>query len=146
MSRDPAFFSHKSNSAGLNYELAISVFSNQLVWMSGPHPAGRSDIQVFRQEDGLKDKIPAGKKLIADNGYCGERSIISTPNSQDPQPVRKLKGRACSRHEAFNGKIKNFSALAEPFRHGINKHKIAFEAICIIVQYQLENGSPLFDV
>lgn len=133
MSRDPAFFSHKSNSAGLNYELAISVFSNQLVWMSGPHPAGRSDIQVFRQEDGLKDKIPAGKKLIADNGYRGERSIISTPNSQDPQP-------------AFNGKIKNFSALAEPFRHGINKHKIAFEAICIIVQYQLENGSPLFDV
>ena len=28
----------------------------------------------------------------------------------------------------------------------MDKHKICFEAVCVIVQFQLENGSPLFDV
>jgi hypothetical protein len=49
-------------------------------------------------------------------------------------------------HETFNSRLKNFHCLDDRFRHGIDKHKICFEAICVIVQYQLENGSPLFDV
>ena len=54
--------------------------------------------------------------------------------------------RARARHETFNGRIKNFGCLDDRFRHGMEKHKICFEAVCVIVQYQLENGSPLFDI
>lgn len=132
------------NQAGLDYELGVSVNDNQLVWVSGPFPAGNHDIQVFRQ--GLKDMIPAGKKAIADNGYRGEKAVISTPNAHDPKEVRKFKSRARARHETFNSRLKNFRCLEVRFRNGIAKHKIVFEAICVICQYQLENGSPLFDV
>ncbi len=44
MSKNPAFYSHKFGSAGLNYELGISVFENKLVWMNGPFKAGKPDI------------------------------------------------------------------------------------------------------
>ena len=143
-SKNPKYYSHKFKQAGLGYELGVSVFLNRLVWMNGPFPAADHDIKVFR-EKGLKDMIPIGKKIIGDNGYRGENDIISTPNNaHDPVELRKFKSRARARHESFNARIKNFRCLAMQFRHGVAKHKIVFEAVCVICQYQLENGSPLF--
>jgi DDE superfamily endonuclease len=113
--------------------------------VQGPSPAGIPDIRIFRS-DGLMDMIPPGKRVIGDNGYRGERDIISTPNSHESADLRKFKSRARARHESFNGRIKFFRCLSERFHHSIEKHGIAFEAICVIVQYQMENGSPLFDV
>ena len=143
-SKNPAYYSHKNNQAGLGYELGVSVYENALVWLKGPSPAGKHDITTFREE--LKGKIPSGKRVIGDNGYKGESNVISTPNSHDPEALRRFKSRARARHESFNGRIKNFKCLDERFRHGIAKHHICFEAVCVIVQYQLENGSPLFSV
>jgi hypothetical protein len=146
MSKNPAYYSHKFESAGLNYELGISVFENKLVWMKGPFKAGTPDITVFR-EKGLMDKIPVGKKVIADKGYRGEKErTTSVPNSHDSKELGKFKSRARARHETFNGRIKNFLCLDVRFRHGVKNHRSVFEAICVIVQYQLENGSPLFEV
>lgn len=113
--------------------------------MNGPFPAADHDIKIFR-EKGLKESIPAGKKIIGDNGYRGENDIISTPNNaHDSAVLRKFKSRARARHESFNRRIKAFHILSETFRHDIEKHRIVFEAVCVICQYQLENGSPLFD-
>ena len=90
--------------------------------------------------------IPAGKRVIADNGYRGEKAIISTPNSHDPPELQKFKSHARSRHESFNSRLKEFGSLEQCFCHCFAKHKLVFEAIVVICQYQLENGSPLFDV
>jgi DDE superfamily endonuclease len=144
-SKNPKYFSHKFNQAAVGYELGLSVFDNRLVWMNGPFPAADHDIKVFR-EKGLKEMIPVGKKIIGDNGYRGENAIIRTPNAHDPAELRKFKSRARARHESFNARVKNFRALDMQFRHGVEKHGVVFEAICVICQYQLENGSPLFDV
>ena len=111
----------------------------------GLFAATNHDIKKFR-EKGLNDKIPAGKRIIGDNGYRGEDGIISTPNAHDPADVRKFKSRARARHESFNGRLKKFRCLDVPFHHGVEKHRIVFEAVCVICQYHLENGSPLFDV
>ena len=101
MSKNPEWYSHKSNNAAVDYEIAISVFTQQVVWISGPHPASKHDISIFRgnkndeneeEEEALKDKMPPGKLAIGDNGYRGERGMISTPSSHDPPEVRKLKG------------------------------------------------------
>jgi hypothetical protein len=144
LSKNTAYHSHKSHSAALNYELGILIRKSQLAWISGPSPAGTHDITVFRR--GLKDKIPVGKKAIGDNGYRGEGAVMSCPNSHDAALLRELKGRARARHETFNGRLKNFACLDQRFRHGIHKHKMVFIAVCVIVQYQMDNGSPLFDV
>jgi hypothetical protein len=38
------------------------------------------------------------------------------------------------------------SILSERFRHSIQYHKIVFEAECVITQYNMENGHPLFEI
>ena len=113
--------------------------------MNGPFKASKHDVTIFRS-DVLMDMIPPGHRMIADNGYRGEAVVVSAPSSYDPKVLRKFKSRARARQESFNGHIQNFKCIYEIFRHGKDKHKIAFEAVCVIIQYQMEFGSPLFDV
>jgi hypothetical protein len=61
------WYAHKFNGPGLSYELGISIYDNYLVWIRGPERAG--DLEAFRAPNGLKSKIPAGKKVIADSAY-----------------------------------------------------------------------------
>lgn len=107
-------------------------------------PGNGGDLVNFKAPNGLRRKIPAGKKVIADRMY--KDPVCSIRNSQDTTEVRKFKRRARARHESFNGRLKNFKVLAEKFRHGHAKRKAVFEAVCVITQYDLENGHPLFDV
>lgn len=148
MSKDRSYYSHKFRQSALNYEIAISVCDNAVVWLNGPSKASKHDKTVFREADGLKAQIPEGKRAIADRGYHSHKdlNVISTPNSRDPREVSKFKSRARARHESFNGRIKTFKCLSENFRHELEKHRVVFEAVCVICQYQMENGSPLFDV
>jgi len=138
------WYSHKFNGPGLSYELGISIYHSDLVWIRGPAPAATHDLTIFRVPNGLKSKIPAGKKVIADSSYKDQ--VCSIRNSQDTPEVKKFKRRARARHENFNGRLKNFKVLATKFRHGHEKHKAVFEAVCDIMQYKMENGHPLFDV
>lgn len=144
--KDPKYYSHKFQQSALNYELALSIYEQKLVWINGPFPASRHDITIFREEGGLLSKIPEGCRVIADNGYNGEAKVVSTPNPHDHPLVRSLKSVARSRQEAFNGRMKRFKCLDMCFRHGEHKHAIVFEAVAVICQFELENGSPLFDV
>jgi hypothetical protein len=138
------WYSHKFDGPGLTYELGIAIHQQKLVWIRGPEPSGKGDLQNFRAPDGLKSKIPLGKKVVADSIYKDVACAIKNP--QDTADVRRFKRRARARHETFNGRLKNFRVLAETFRHGHSKHMWVFEAVCVITQYEIENGHPLFDV
>jgi hypothetical protein len=153
--KNKTFYSHKFDEAGLAYELACSVFGDNLVWMDGPFPASSNDAGIFsgkergrkKRKEALIDKIPEGHKAIADNGYKGDfGGKLTKSSSLDSENLRRLKSRAKARQESFNARIKCFGVLHDRFRHGIEKHKICFEAVCVIVQYQLESGPGLFDV
>jgi hypothetical protein len=146
-SQDRRYYSHKFNKAGLNYELGIALNSNKLVWMNGPFPAGSSDSRIFKRE-GLKTKLnQCGKKAIGDAGYVGHQKECCTPNSHDSRAVRKFKSRALKRHEKFNGYTKVFGILHQRFRHSVPRFTLAFEAVCVICQYQLDcSDKYLFDI
>ena len=138
--------SHKlGGSAGLNYEIGLKINAPKLVWVYGPTPPGlHPDISVFRQR--LKTKLPVGKKVIGDEGYRGEPDFISTKNEFDPREIAEFKERVLAHHETFNQRLKNFNCLTTKFRHGIENHKSAFEAVCAIVMYEIESGgTSLFD-
>ena len=92
-----------------------------------------------------KDKIVEDKRGIADAGYLGG-ARLALPNANDPKELHKFKSRAQCRHKTFNGRIKNFAILQGTFCHSIPKHCIAFHAVCVIVQYQMDNGAELFTV
>ena len=134
--RDTALCSKKFNHGAVKYELALSVFRPKLVWMNGPFVASKHDPKIFR-EDGLKDKLQPGKIVIADKGYKADdlAHMVYIPNAIDDKDLKNFKSRVRCRHETFNGRIKHFSCLSETFRHGMDKHKIVFEAVCVIVQY-----------
>lgn len=150
-SENTKFYSHKFHSAALDYEIAISIFTQQVVWVHGPFPAGDNDISIFRNK--LKEKMIWARdnlttntvcRGIGDKGYRGERGLLSTPSSHDSQVLRDFKVRALSRHETFNKRLKNFDCLDERFRHSIAKHKQCFEAVAIICQLQMDCGNKLF--
>lgn len=145
-SQDKRYFSHKHKKAGLNYELAIAISTQRLVWMNGPFPAGRSDNKIFKN-DGLKEKLESiGKKAIGDRGYNGHPNVCSTYNAHDSRNVKKFKSRALKRHETFNFLTKRFDCLNQRFRHSVGRFATCFEAICVISQYMIEDYMPLYDV
>ena len=142
---DKKWFSHKLGKPAVNYEIAIHLYQNKVAWISGPFQAGNHDITIFREEGGLKSRIPPGKLLIADRGYVGDDQL-STPNDFDNDETADFKRRARARHESFNGRVKEFRILSECFRSDHKLHCIAFEAVSIIVQFSMENGRPLMDL
>ena len=154
--KDPANFSFKHQMAGFNAELALSLWEDQILAINGPGPAGdNTDLVLFRKPGGLKEKLQSiGKKGIADGGYGGERETLSTPNGHDAPSVRKFKSRALKRHEKLNNMVKSFKCLEDTFRHTAHvpededllRYKVCFEAVAVICQYQLENGSPLYNI
>jgi hypothetical protein len=143
-SKNPHYYSHKFKQSALAYEVALSVFQNRVVSLNGPFPASVNDTTIFR--DGVRNKIPVGSRAIVDNGYKGKDPKYSKPNPLDSAQLRKFKGRVRSRQECFNARLKVFKCLVDDFRSGQEKHKQCFEAVAVIGQYQLELGSPLFDV
>lgn len=154
-------YSHKSAGPALAYELGIAIYESKLVWISGPFPASVHDISIFRnnkprmfpdeddpeQQVSLKSKIPEGKMAVGDSGYKGEApGKISINREKDSKEVRDFKHRVRARHESFNSRIKVFKILDERFRHGKEKHQIAFESVCVLCQFDMENGHPLMEV
>ena len=145
LSKNPQQCSYKFKSAGWNYVIGLSILTSAIMWLSDQYPASVHDITVFRNE--ALPNVPAGKMVVADNGFRGEPDTCATPSSLDPDELKEFKRRARSRQETFNARIKNFSVLSERFRHhSAEQHQICFVACCIIVQFQMELGSPLFDV
>ena len=48
ISPSTGWYSVKYNKAGLSYELGIAIYSNKLVWIAGPYPAGQNDIDLTK--------------------------------------------------------------------------------------------------
>jgi hypothetical protein len=60
--------------------------------------------------------------------------------------VSRFKSRGLKRHERFNGYTKAFDCLSGRFQHSTDRFANCFEAVCVIYQYQIENGYDLFDI
>eukprot|EP00531_Pseudo-nitzschia_arenysensis_P002864 CAMPEP_0116130474 /NCGR_PEP_ID=MMETSP0329-20121206/8500_1 /TAXON_ID=697910 /ORGANISM="Pseudo-nitzschia arenysensis, Strain B593" /LENGTH=298 /DNA_ID=CAMNT_0003624857 /DNA_START=225 /DNA_END=1121 /DNA_ORIENTATION=- len=145
------WYSKKFNKAGLTYELGVAIYHNKIVWINGPFPAGQNDIKVFRKPGGLMSKIPDDCRAIGDEGYRGEPTKVSTRNTFNSVELKEFENRVRARHETVNSRLKAFGVLNQVFRSKgrgrmMEKHKSAFEACCVIVQYELDNGSKLFKV
>lgn len=142
------WYSKKHNGAGSTYEVAVAIQHNKIVWINGPFPAGQNDMKIFRGK--LMSKIPDNCRAVGDDGYRGEPLKVSTKNVFNTDKVKKFSSRVRARHETVNSRLKAFGALDNEFRSKgsgrMQKHKSVFEACCVIVQYELDNGSPLFKV
>lgn len=141
---DKSYYSQKLNHCALKYEIAIDCFSPKIVWLNGPFRGGKHDKDIF--DGNLRQRIPLGKKVIADRGYASTQNIhcVALPNLCDAKELGNFKARCRARHESLNGRLKNFTSLSVTFRHRPDKHQLVFDAVCVIVQYELDCGHPIF--
>lgn len=62
------FYSPKFKSAGLRYEVGLSLHCENILWVHGPFECGLyNDQKLFNI--GLKHLIKENEKIVADNGY-----------------------------------------------------------------------------
>ena len=111
---------------------------------------------MFNRDDGIGNMISVGKRSGTDEGYRGDPNKVpnakkvSRRNPFDSKEVKKFKQRVKARHETFNSRLKNFKILSEDFRSTgatrLEKHRTVVEACCVLVQFEMENGRPLFKV
>ena len=148
---DKRLMSHKSRHGAFRYLIALSVWESKCVFVDGPVKAGEvNDLAHWRLA--LKAKLLQlpNKIVIADGGYQtsepDEAPLLAVPSGADPPELKKFKTRARQRHETFNGRMKHYKILQDTFRFPKEKHGHVFRAVCVRVQYQMESGSPLFDV
>ena len=139
---DSKWFSYKTNSAGLRYEIGLSISSGNIVWVNGPFPCGsNTDLMIFRSR--LKSSLLSNEKCIADRGYSDEKCI--TPNNEI-SAISEITATLRARHETVNRRIKQFRAIAEKFRHDICLHGMVFFAVANITELLLETANPLFTI
>jgi len=150
--------SHKhGGNAGVNYELGVLLHKPRLAWCYGPtRPGKKNDLGVFQENlrealSDLSDDKDAPRRVIGDGIYSGDPDFVSTKNDFDPYEIAQFKNRALSRHEKYNGLLKNFKVLADRFRHQnddiVAQHRMHFLAVNVLVQTQLDNGGyTLYDV
>ena len=141
------WYSFKHNVAALRYEVAIGIRSGDIVWAAGPFPAGmKTDWMIFK--DGLKKMLQPDERVEADSGYvAGDPEFCLTPKGiWHPAEKQDLRNRLRARQETVNTRLTNFQAMSNVWRHGTTRHAMAFRAILVMVQIQIENGNPLFEI
>ena len=146
--------SHKSKHCAVKYKLAVSVHHAQCCSINGPHIGGVHDLTMFwkgKLSKKMKYLSTMGKKAIVDGGYKGQSTVneqhfFSFPDRMDSKKLHAFKTCARLQHETFNRRIKMFGALQNKFRHDYDMHIFVFEAVTVIVQYQMDNGSPIFSM
>ncbi len=147
---DKEMKSHKFNKAGFAWEIVLDM-SGRPIWVNGPFKAGKNDAKIFNEE-GLKDKIPEGKALLADLGYQGVEKTI-TANPYETYAAKAFKRKHRARIEHYNGRLKSFGILNQTFRHKggprggsrFEKQKLVMQAVNVIVCTALNHGFPLYE-
>lgn len=146
---DTTYYSQKFNGPALKYEVGVCIATGHIVWINGPHKAGKSDATVFKEK--LATTLADDEVVEADGGYRGHDKLMA-PNVATSRDARKQKSVVRGRHENVNSRLKIFNVLVVPFRHTNprnlihDKHGACFDAISVITQLKFENGESLYAV
>lgn len=136
------WMSHKHNGAGLKCEVAMSVFSGNIVWVCGPHRGSKHDLTTFREK--IKGVLEQGEMAEGDKGCAGEPDTVRAKDDHRSKAERKEKDGFRARHEACNRRFKCWSILKQEHRHDNTKHECVFRAVVAVTQLAVDNGSCLF--
>jgi hypothetical protein len=141
-----------------------TTFQLHTSWINGPFAASTHDITILRGGSSNESKnkwnkkalyfnIPCSiEKLVGDSGYSGQPDKVTTTSDAHAPETKGLFKRIKSQLETCNGRFKNFNVIGHAFRHKggtdekLRKHKAAFEAVAVLVQYDIESGKSLFEV
>ena len=138
------FYSHKFKQSGLRYEVAIAVYTGDIVWFHGPFPCGAfNDLKIFSLK--LQTMLPFREKVISDKGYRGN-PFCMTPEDSLNEEHKKFMAKARARHETVNRRFKQWGCLKQLWRHDRKKHHFVFKVVATLVQIEFDRGKKPFQV
>ena len=133
------WYSHKFNGPGLRYEVAVGIYSGNIVWVNGPFPCGNyPDVKIFKET--MVSKLNIDELVIADRGYKHAKCVYSLAGFES------LSSSLRARHEVVNRRLKHFSVLRTVFRHDLSVHSMCFHAVANITQLMIKHEDPMFKV
>ena len=138
---DKKWKSPKFKGGGLSYEVAISIYAGDIVWIYGPCRGAKHDITMFR--DALKDMLDEGEMVEADRGYRGDDKVRTPDDFEDIFEMGD-KNRIRARHESCNHRFKVWGILKQQYRHNTESHGVVFRAIAAITQMGTDDSDCLF--
>jgi hypothetical protein len=142
--------SHKVKACAAKYLIGLSMQKAKCVFLAGLYPGGVGDHQTMK-DSGLQDLLLQHNKVaMLNRGFKSDnpqhRATHCYPDELDPPDLHTFKSSARLCQETINHGLRCFSILSHMFTHGWDKHGSAFTAVVVIVQYQMDNGSPIFTV
>ena len=149
-----SLYSYKFRGPALRYEIALSLLSNDIVWINGPFcPGDWNDLEIFRLN--LKNQLEAGERVEADNGYVGEapKYVVCPASLMTKEDSLATMRRVEGRHEVMNKHVKNWSCLKGYFDvkgtgvEKMEKHRLLFFSCTIAKQVSMQMGfAELYDI
>jgi hypothetical protein len=143
---DRRWKSPKAAGASVKYEVAISIYSGDIVWIYGPHVGSKHDLAIFREK--LKDMLDENEMVEADAGYAyrgaASDGIIRSRDDYNTKEEKQEKSEVRARHETCNRRFKVWGILKQQFRNDRKKHQLVFYAIAVMTQMSIDNGDVLF--
>ncbi len=116
-----AYYFLKHNGPGLRCGIAISIYSEKLVWEYRSFLCGsNSNVVVFRS--GLKHLLEKSQEKSVADKENQESSCITPEICSNESFSRRIR----ARQESPNSGLKSFHILSHTFRHSLNFHGIYF--------------------
>lgn len=134
--------SPKAAGAAVKYEVAISIYSGDIVWIYGPHRGGKHDVTIFLEA--LQLMLEENEMVETDAGYTGHKELIRNRNDYLSEAEKMEKSDLRARHETVNRRFKEWGILKQQFRNNSKKHQFVFFAIAVLTQMRIDNGDELF--
>jgi hypothetical protein len=135
------YYSVKTKSHTLKYELAISMNNHRILWVNGPYKGSVHDSKIIR--DKFLKALTTNERAIADKGYIGVPGIIAPfkPARSPEQKQFNLNHYTVRQSiERCNKRVKQFMCFRQKWRIrgllGFKMHKWAFYVVCYITQLQ----------
>lgn len=135
--------SPKAKGAAIKYEVAISIFSGDIVWIYGPHVGSKNDLTIFRER--LKNMLEPEEMAECDAGYKGDAEYLRSRDIYTSKKEKKEKSELRARHETVNRRFKQWGILKQQFRNGKEKHQSVFYSIAVMTQMDIDSGNVLFN-
>lgn len=136
------FYSGYAGLHCLKYEIAVQVWTGELVWLVGPFFGSKHDLTIARLSGFLNMLLP-GEHAYADKLYEGDPRLLvpfkgrSWQLSHHQFVWNDFHRRVRVRCENAIGRIMRFGCLQAAWRHRLSRHAIAFYCCAQLAQLDL---------
>jgi hypothetical protein len=135
------YYSGKKKRHTIKYEVGVHLSTGRIIWLVGGIPGSVHDVKIAAS-NGIVDQILNGEWILADKGYTDSELPFLTPfkNPQTDEEVQwnSYINQARAIVENTYGRIKSFGCVKSIWRHDLELHPIAFKAVCILVNMDLD--------